>query len=78
MSSIDTTVELVGRVYDQLDRNLAVVRRRLGRPLSYAEKVFLGHLADADGEELEVGRSYVSTRPDRIAIYCMSASKRKP
>jgi aconitate hydratase len=68
MSSIDTTVELVGSVYDQLDRNLADVRRRLGRPLSYAEKIFLGHLADPDGEELEAGRSYVATRPDRVAM----------
>ncbi len=68
MSSIDTTVEMVGSVYDQLDRNLAVVRQRLNRPLTYAEKIFLGHLADPDGEELDAGRSYVATRPDRVAM----------
>ncbi len=50
MSSIDTTVELVSGVYDQLDRNLEIARRRLNRPLTYAEKVFLGHLADPEGE----------------------------
>ena len=68
MPPIDTTVALVRGVYDRLERNLEVVRRRLGRPLSYAEKVFLGHLADPEGEELEPGRSYVATRPDRVAM----------
>jgi aconitate hydratase len=68
MPLIDTTAALVRGVYDRLERNLEVVRRRLGRPLSYAEKVFLGHLADAEGEELESGRSYVATRPDRVAM----------
>ena len=68
MPPIDTTAALVRGVYDRLERNLEVVRRRLGRPLSYAEKVFLGHLADPEGEELEPGRSYVATRPDRVAM----------
>jgi aconitate hydratase len=68
MSSIDTTVELVSGVYDQLDRNLGVARRRLNRPLTYAEKIFLGHLADPENEELEAGKSYVATRPDRVAM----------
>ena len=68
MPPIDTTVALVRDVYDRLERNLEVVRRRLGRPLSYAEKVFLGHLADPEEEELEPGKSYVATRPDRVAM----------
>ena len=68
MPPIDTTAALVRGVYDRLERTLEVVRRRLGRPLSYAEKVFLGHLADPEGEELEPGRSYVATRPDRVAM----------
>jgi len=68
MPSIDTTAALVRGVYDRLERNLEVVRRRLGRPLSYAEKVFLGHLADPEGEELEPGKSYVATQPDRVAM----------
>ncbi|MCH8083119.1 MAG: aconitate hydratase [Myxococcales bacterium] len=68
MPPIDTTAALVRDVYDRLERNLEVVRRRLGRPLCYAEKVFLGHLADPETEELEPGRSYVATRPDRVAM----------
>ena len=68
MPPIDTTAVLVRGVYDRLERNLEIVRRRLGRPLTYAEKVFLGHLADPEGEELEPGTSYVATRPDRVAM----------
>jgi aconitate hydratase len=68
MSAIETTPALVQRVYTTLAANLEVARRRLGRPLSWAEKVFLGHLADPEGEELDPGRSYVGLRPDRVAM----------
>jgi aconitate hydratase len=68
MSAIDTTPERVRRVYESLARNVAVVRRRLGRPLSYSEKIFLGHLADPEGEDLAPGKSYVRTLPDRVAM----------
>jgi len=68
MPIIDSTPELVRGVYEALARNLKTVRRRLDRPLTYAEKVFLGHLADPEGEELDPGRSYVGVRPDRVAM----------
>jgi aconitate hydratase len=68
MPAIETTPALVRGVYATLARNLATIRRRLGRPLSGAEKVFLGHLADAERAELEPGASYVETRPDRVAM----------
>ena len=68
MSVIETTPALVERVYGTLSRNLEIARKRLGRPLTYAEKVFLGHLADPANEELEPGRSYVGLRPDRVAM----------
>jgi aconitate hydratase len=68
MPPIDTTAALVRGVYDRLERNLEIVRRRLDRPLTYAEKVFLGHLADPETEELAPGTSYVATRPDRVAM----------
>ncbi|MBW2542412.1 MAG: aconitate hydratase [Deltaproteobacteria bacterium] len=68
MPPIDTTAALVRGVYDRLERNLEIVRRRLDRPLTYAEKVFLGHLADPEREDLAPGKSYVATRPDRVAM----------
>ena len=68
MPAIETTPELVRNVYATLEKNLAVVRKRLGRPLTYAEKVLFGHLADAEKQPLEPGAAYLELRPDRVAM----------
>jgi len=68
MPAIETTPALVRGVYATLARNVATIRRRLGRGLTCAEKVFLGHLTDAERAALEPGASYVETRPDRVAM----------
>ena len=68
MSAIETTPELVRRNYEEVEANLAIVRERLGRPLTYAEKILLGHLNDARNQELEPGESYLDLRPDRVAM----------
>ena len=47
MNVIDSTAEFVASVYQQMERNLEVVRGRLNRPLTLAEKVVLGHLDDS-------------------------------
>ncbi|HZA22223.1 MAG TPA: aconitase family protein, partial [Dehalococcoidia bacterium] len=49
-------------------RNLEVVRRRLNRPLSLAEKVLLSHLDDPENEELIPGQTYIAVRPDRVVL----------
>jgi aconitate hydratase len=68
MPAIETTPKLVARVYETLIRNVAVVRKRVNRPLTYAEKVFFGHLARPESEQLEPGSSYVGLHPDRVAM----------
>ena len=55
MPQIETTPEFVEAVYANLERNLEIVRERLRRPLTYAEKILLGHLDDAKGQELDPG-----------------------
>jgi aconitate hydratase len=67
MPSIETTPEFVQSVYDTSHQRLAVVRQRLGRPLTLAEKVLFGHLADPE-EELDRGKAYLQLRPDRVAM----------
>jgi aconitate hydratase len=67
MPSIETTPEFVQSVYDTTRKNLAVIRKRLDRPLTLAEKVLFGHLADPE-EELERGKAYLQLRPDRVAM----------
>ncbi|MBW2230413.1 MAG: aconitate hydratase [Deltaproteobacteria bacterium] len=68
MPVIETTQKLVAETYEQLERRLQIVRGRLGRPLSYAEKVLFGHLDDPAGQELDPGEAYLLLRPDRIAM----------
>ena len=68
MPAIETTPALVSRVYDTLASRTLIARRRLVRPLTYAEKVFLGHLADPEKQELDPGQAYVLLHPDRVAM----------
>ncbi len=68
MLAIETTPELVRSVYEKLERSVAIMRDRLERPLTYAEKVFLGHLTDPTTAEITPGKSYMNTQPDRIAM----------
>src|SRR5262245_52300091 len=68
MVTIESTPELAAKVYDTMTRTLERVRRRLGRPLTLADKVLLGHLDDPDHQEMEPGRSYLQLRPDRVVL----------
>jgi len=68
MNGIDSTPEFVSSVYEKLERNLEIVRSRLNRPLTLAEKVVLGHLDDPETAELERGQSYVQLHPDRVVL----------
>lgn len=68
MTAIETTPDLVRKSYARTNENLRVVRSRLGRPLTFAEKILLGHLDDAKGQDLVAGESYLLLRPDRVAM----------
>ena len=68
MVIIESTAEMAAKVYATIERNVAVVRRCLGKPLTLADKVLLGHLDDPEHQELEPGKSYLSLRPDRVVF----------
>src|SRR5262249_60167096 len=68
MVTIESTPEMGAKVYETMERNLATVRRRLGRSLTLADKVVLGHLDDPEHQEMEAGRSYLFLRPDRVVL----------
>ena len=65
MNLIDSTPEFVAQAYKKIERRLEVARRRMGRPLTLAEKVLLGHLADPGAADLRPGESYLQLLPDR-------------
>ena len=52
--------------------NLGIVRSRLNRPLTYAEKVLYSHLDEPHEQDIERGKSYLRLRPDRVA--CQDAT----
>ncbi|KAI6250498.1 Aconitate hydratase, mitochondrial [Erysiphe necator] len=59
--------------YKAMAENLAIVRSRLNRPLSYAEKIIYSHLDDPHGQEIERGVSYLKLRPERVACQDVTA-----
>jgi aconitate hydratase len=63
-----TPIELINAVYGRLADRTALGRERLGRPLTFAEKVLINHLRDPQNQELERTRSYADLDPDRVAM----------
>ncbi len=68
MATIETTPELVEKVYQNTRDRLKIVKERINRPLTLAEKVLYGHLDDPKNQELERGKSFLMLRPDRVAM----------
>ena len=68
MAKIETTPEMVERVYQKTQENLKVIRERLGRPLTLAEKTVYGHLVDPKNQDLTRGESFLELAPDRVAM----------
>lgn len=67
-SKIETTPELVKSTYAKMRERLAIIRKRLNRPLTLAEKIIYGHLDDPQNQEIERGKSFLLLRPDRVAM----------
>lgn len=58
--------------YQRIEDNLAVVRKRLDRPLTLSEKILYGHLDNPHDADIRRGASYLKLRPDRVA--CQDAT----
>nr|XP_023021964.1 probable aconitate hydratase, mitochondrial isoform X1 [Leptinotarsa decemlineata] len=54
--------------YEKLTKNLEVVKKRLGRPLTLSEKVLYSHIDQPSTQDIERGKSYLRLRPDRVAM----------
>jgi aconitate hydratase A / 2-methylisocitrate dehydratase len=68
MNIIESTPDFVATSYRRMADRLAEVRYRLGRPMTFAEKVLLSHLDAPRHQELRSGESYLMLRPDRVAM----------
>jgi aconitate hydratase len=67
-ANIDTTYQLVENSYNKIRERLVVVRERLNRPMTIAEKVLFGHLDNPIDQDLTRGKSFLQLRPDRVAM----------
>jgi aconitate hydratase len=63
-----TPASLVEQVYGRYPGRLDVARARLGRALTYAEKVLFAHADDVATIGLSRGVDYADYRPDRVAM----------
>src|SRR3954453_1610557 len=63
-----TPAELVESVYARYPERVDIARRRLGRPLTFAEKVLISHADDADTGALGRAGDYADYRPDRVGM----------
>ena len=63
-----TPIELIETVYSRFPRAMGDARRRLGRPLTFAEKVLFAHADDPATVGLQRGVDYADYRPDRVAM----------
>ena len=67
--TIETTPEMVKKVYDKLEKNISKFRITLKRPLTLTEKIISGHLEDEFLDKiLDEKKNYVFLRPDRVAL----------
>ena len=66
---IESTPELVSRVYKKAEENISKFRKMVNKPLTLSEKILVGHLEDInDAKNFESGKNYVFLRPDRVAL----------
>ncbi|KAL7335126.1 hypothetical protein PS15p_200650 [Mucor circinelloides] len=59
-------------VYERMDNNINIVKKRLNRPLTLSEKILYGHLHEPQTQDIARGSSYLKLLPDRIA--CQDAT----
>lgn len=61
-------LELIKSTYQMYDEKMRMVKEKLKRPLSLAEKILYTHLYSDNIENFKRGADYVDFRPDRVAM----------
>lgn len=63
-----TPASLVRDLYARYPERVAIGRRRLGRPLTFGEKILFAHADDPETIGTQRGIDYADYRPDRVAM----------
>ncbi len=61
-------VDAIKVLYERMGAAQAAARKKLGRPLSLAEKILVAHVRDLATQEFTRGVSYLSLQLDRVAM----------
>lgn len=63
-------ISKIRAIYSNLEKNINSIRLALGRPLTLAEKIVLGHLDSSNpaSKEMQRGKTNIKARPDRVAM----------
>lgn len=61
-------MNLVRSVYKKIEANVDKTRKRLGRPITLAEKILYSHLYEPEETIFERAKSYVNFKVDRVAM----------
>jgi aconitate hydratase len=62
-------IEMINKVYDNLDAKVNAARKVVNKPLTLTEKILYAHLWDGQASTaFERGKSYVDFAPDRVAM----------
>jgi len=62
-------LELIKKVYAELPEKVENAKKKLNRPMTYAEKILYAHLFDTEAIVVyERGNAYVDFAPDRVAM----------
>lgn len=62
-------IEMIKKVYDNLDAKVNAARKVVNKPLTLTEKILYAHLWDGEATTAyERGKSYVDFAPDRVAM----------
>ena len=62
-------LELIKKVYAELPEQVEKAKKKLNRPMTYAEKILYAHLFDTAAIEVFLrGKAYVDFAPDRVAM----------
>ncbi len=58
----------IKNLYSVSEEKTGFLRKKLGRPLTLSEKILATHVSDLKNQEFTRGTSYLSLRPDRVAM----------
>jgi len=54
--------------YEPMQQKMSIVRKRLDRPFTLAEKILYSHLDDPQNQDIVRGKTFLRLRPDRVAM----------